>query len=61
MKKQKQFLAIVVLCLTTLSAWGQPTDSPRDRGPRLRERIIRIIRVVTTGDGLTPPFPAPKP
>lgn len=62
MNKPK-FLAILVLCLTTFSVHADPVDSPRDRGarPQLRDRIIRIIRVITNGDALTPPIPSPKP
>lgn len=59
--RQKQFLATLVLCLAALSAYGRPAELPRDVGARLRDRIIRIIRAVTTGDGLTPPWPSPKP
>jgi len=61
MRKQKQFLAIVVLCLTALSVYGRPADSPRDVGAWLRDRIVRIVRAVTAGDPLTPPIPSPKP
>lgn len=61
MRKQKQFLAIIVLCLMPLSVHGRPADSPRDAGARILDRIIRIVRAVTLGDGLTPPFPSPNP
>lgn len=55
----KKFVAILVLCLLTVPAFGRPTESIRDIGARFRDRIIRIIRVVTMGDGLMPPWPAP--
>lgn len=61
MRKQKQFLATLVLCLTALSVHGRPADSPRGVGARLRDRIVRIVRAVTLGDPLTPPIPASKP
>jgi hypothetical protein len=59
----KRSLPIVLLCvvMTAPAFAGGPRDAVRDFGSRLRDRLIRIVRVVTNGDTLTPPFPSPKP
>jgi hypothetical protein len=57
----RKLVAILVLCLLTVPVFAKPADSMRNFGARFRDRIIRIIRVVTTGDGLMPPWPAPPP
>jgi hypothetical protein len=59
--KRFRFVAIVVLCLAGLPVFAKPADSIRDVGARLRDRIVRLIRLVTTGDGALPPWPAPDP
>lgn len=58
----KKSLPIAFLCVVmTAPAFAGPRDSARDVVPRLRDRLIRIVRVVTNGDVLTPPLPSPKP
>ena len=57
----KRFVAVAVLCLAALPVFATPRDSIRDVGALLRDRILRLVRIVTTGDALTPPWPAPAP
>lgn len=58
---KKRFIAIAVLCFAALPVFAKPSDSISEVGTRVRDRILRIIRIVTTGDGMLPPWPAPPP
>lgn len=59
----KRSVPTFLLCVVmTVPALAGPRDFVRDDfASRLRDRIVRIIRVVTNGDSLMPPVPAPKP
>lgn len=55
----KKLVAAAVLCLIAAPAFARSVDPLREIGSRIRDRVIRLVRVVTLGDNLQPPLPKP--
>jgi hypothetical protein len=58
MKRAAAVILILAFCATSAPpALGRSAEKPRDLRERIREQIVRVIRVIAFGDGLQPPKP----